>query len=149
MLAGDVMRTGGTNPAWSSWSCQPSTSYRQSRPPACPRSGWITIEVNFPSCWDGVNLDSPDHRSHVAYPTRGACPSSHPVQIPALVLFRNFNQYAGRLNDLSLTSGPPASLHADFVSGWDTDVFDRLIALCGQRDCGHLTAMPETSTGGR
>ena len=24
----------------------------------------------FPQCWDGVNLDSPDHKSHMAYPER-------------------------------------------------------------------------------
>ncbi|MAD83961.1 MAG: hypothetical protein CL912_13445 [Deltaproteobacteria bacterium] len=49
------------------------------------------------SCWDGVNLDSPDHKSHVAYPkngpqqftgtsTGGACPSTHPVKIPQIML---------------------------------------------------------------
>jgi hypothetical protein len=46
-------------------------------------------------CWDGVNLDSPDHKSHIAYPTAGpasfhtdggACPASHPVKIPQLML---------------------------------------------------------------
>lgn len=46
-------------------------------------------------CWDGKNLDSPDHKTHVAYPTNGpasfdtdggACPSSHPVKIPQLML---------------------------------------------------------------
>lgn len=41
-------------------------------------------------CWDGVNLDSPDHKSHVAYPVGGTfetgapCPSTHPVKIPQL-----------------------------------------------------------------
>jgi Domain of unknown function (DUF1996) len=25
----------------------------------------IRAEVYFPSCWDGVNIDSPDHQSHV------------------------------------------------------------------------------------
>jgi hypothetical protein len=49
------------------------------------------------SCWDGVNLDSPDHKSHVAYPKQGAasfsgtsvggdCPSTHPVKIPQVML---------------------------------------------------------------
>lgn len=42
------------------------------------------------SCWDGVNLDSPDHASHVSYPESGTfeeggpCPSTHPVKIPQL-----------------------------------------------------------------
>jgi hypothetical protein len=43
------------------------------------------------SCWDGKNLDSPDHKSHVAYPesgtfeTGGTCPKSHPVKIPQIL----------------------------------------------------------------
>lgn len=45
----------------------------------CP-SG-LRLQIVFPSCWDGVNLDSPDHRSHMSYPDRvdnGKCPPSHP-----------------------------------------------------------------------
>jgi len=42
-------------------------------------------------CWDGKNLDSPDHQSHVAYGQGsganggGACPSSHPVKLPQIM----------------------------------------------------------------
>jgi hypothetical protein len=41
-------------------------------------------------CWDGVNFDSPDHKSHVEYPVNGSfvtsshCPSTHPVRLPQL-----------------------------------------------------------------
>ena len=50
----------------------------------------LMVNVRFPTCWDGVNLDSPDHMSHVAYPSSGTfesngpCPESHPVKIPQL-----------------------------------------------------------------
>lgn len=43
------------------------------------------------SCWDGVNIDSDDHKSHVAYPsngtfeTTGTCPDSHPVRLPQVM----------------------------------------------------------------
>ncbi|OJT05575.1 hypothetical protein TRAPUB_3588 [Trametes pubescens] len=44
--------------------------------------------VFFPSCWDGVNLDSADHKSHMAYPIQnynsGDCPASHPVHLVSL-----------------------------------------------------------------
>lgn len=46
--------------------------------------------IRFPTCWDGVNLDSANHMSHVAYPTSGTfetggpCPPTHPVRIPQL-----------------------------------------------------------------
>lgn len=32
-------------------------------------AGGIRSTITFPTCWDGVNLDSPDHQSHVAYAT--------------------------------------------------------------------------------
>ncbi|KAI0885137.1 uncharacterized protein GGS22DRAFT_162871 [Annulohypoxylon maeteangense] len=51
-------------------------------------SGGIRTTITFPTCWDGVNVDSPDHKSHVAYPetgtfeSSGPCPASHPVKLP-------------------------------------------------------------------
>lgn len=42
--------------------------------------------LRFPTCWDGKNLDSPDHMSHMSYPETGTfesggpCPASHPVR---------------------------------------------------------------------
>jgi hypothetical protein len=52
--------------------------------------------ANVESCWDGKNLDPPDHKSHMAYATgangisRGSgatkCPASHPVRVPQLML---------------------------------------------------------------
>jgi hypothetical protein len=53
--------------------------------------GGIRTTITFPTCWDGVNTDSPDHKSHVAYPSSGtfenggACPASHPVKLPQLM----------------------------------------------------------------
>lgn len=46
----------------------------------------MRAQIVFPSCWDGVNLDSEDHKSHMSYPVGGApdsgdCPSSHPVKV--------------------------------------------------------------------
>ncbi len=47
----------------------------------CPYG--LRINNFFPTCWDGVNLDSADHKSHVAYPATGTfeteweCPSTY------------------------------------------------------------------------
>jgi hypothetical protein len=54
----------------------------------CP--GGIRATVIFPSCWNGKDLDSPDHKSHVAYSNGGGlgspnCPSTHPVAIPQVM----------------------------------------------------------------
>lgn len=103
----------------------------------------------FPSCWDGVNLDSPDHLSHMTYvydggPNAGKCPSSHPVQVPELkyeALFR-INPFKAKMRDAKgreatsadfvLSNGDPtgASMHSDFLSGWDEDVMARALKDC-------------------
>lgn len=46
---------------------EPETLNFPNRP--CPVG--IMVNQRFPTCWDGVNLDSPDHMSHMAYPESG------------------------------------------------------------------------------
>jgi hypothetical protein len=58
--------------------------------PSKPCPGGIRMTIIFPSCWDGKNLDSPDHKSHVAYAPGAAlagdkCPTTHPVRIPQVM----------------------------------------------------------------
>jgi hypothetical protein len=66
--------------------------------PDRPCPGGIRATVIFPSCWDGVHLDSPDHRAHVAYGpgisiggnetsalAGSKCPDTHPVRIPQVM----------------------------------------------------------------
>ncbi|KAK4966056.1 hypothetical protein LTR66_012068, partial [Elasticomyces elasticus] len=46
----------------------------------------LRAQIQFQSCWDGVNLYKAD-QSHVAYLSRidnGVCPSTHPVLLPHL-----------------------------------------------------------------
>lgn len=49
----------------------------------CPDG--VRAQAVFPSCWDGVNLDSADHKSHMSYPVQavdsGDCPASHPKKV--------------------------------------------------------------------
>ena len=76
----------------------------------------------------GSNLDSADHQSHVAYPVRGRCPSTHPVRA------------AGDLADLplpddgrprpTLASGGQFSGHADFFNAWNQNELQRLVDAC-------------------
>jgi hypothetical protein len=48
----------------------------------------VVLRNNAPECWDGVHLDSANHRSHMAYSSYGngygyqQCPSTHPFVIP-------------------------------------------------------------------
>ena len=54
-------------------------------------------------CWDGKNLDSPDHSSHVTYSGGyasggGACPSAFPVKLPQIMyeVMWNITQFADK-----------------------------------------------------
>lgn len=67
----------------------PSVSICISACPPRPCTGFPLTSEN--SCWDGKNLDSPNHKDHVAHPVtgptsfavvNGKCPESHPVKIP-------------------------------------------------------------------
>jgi hypothetical protein len=47
----------------------------------------IRLELMFPSCWNGKDTDSTDHKSHMAYPDlviNGNCPDGFPVTTPGL-----------------------------------------------------------------
>ena len=76
----------------------------------CPDG--LRAEVFFPSCWDGKNVDSQDHRSHMAYPStmdNGDCPASHPVRLPSLFFetIWNVNAVAGMGGRLVFSNGDP------------------------------------------
>ncbi|OCL07621.1 hypothetical protein AOQ84DRAFT_377513 [Glonium stellatum] len=96
----------------------------------------IRQTIIFPACWDGKNLDSPDHQSHVAYSGSGAtgggsCPSTHPVKLPQVMyeLMWNVSSFMDKSiwptdgsNPFmySMNIGGPAA-HGDYVFGWQGD----------------------------
>ncbi len=100
------------------------------------------FEIEFPQCWDGRNLDSPDHKSHMRYAS-GGCPASHPVAMPEItyaVMFRVPSTGVGtlRLSSDQPNAAPGTSGHADWWDGWDQPRVQHLITNCHnqRRDCG-------------
>ena len=95
------------------------------------------IIVSFPPCWDGVNLDSPDHISHMSFRRGSGCPASHPVQVPKVTeVFR----YPVNISGFQLSSGPFSTGHADFWNTWNQFEFEGLVNRClnGGLDCGRI-----------
>jgi hypothetical protein len=119
VIAGDAYARTAQSRRVTSWSCAVTPAARSSAIPSCPgtRYGALRLQVSFPDCWDGKRLDSADHKSHMAYSSRGACPRSHPVAVPALSLVVHYPVPGGR--DAELASGGQFSGHADFVNAWD------------------------------
>ena len=65
------------------WECGDS-SFNWDFPANCPAGTQLNIRMQAPSCWDGIHLDTPDHKSHMAYPVLGICPNDHPVAVPMI-----------------------------------------------------------------
>jgi hypothetical protein len=131
------------------WTCW-MRSGRFSSIPSCPskplgfdgRKSYLTLHVVFPDCWDGVHLDSKDHKSHMAYSDYGTCPASHPVQVPGLQFVIEYPILGGP--GVSLSSGSPYSAHGDFMNGWNQATLARIVARCtapsAKTDCAEPTA---------
>ncbi len=112
----------------------------------CPAGNQLGALIEAPECWDGKNLDSPDHRSHVAYASYGTwgylkCPTTHPYNIPTFTLGAWYTVAAGDNTTLwSLSSdhmapGQPKghTFHADFFMAWDPTVHDMWWQNCINR----------------
>jgi hypothetical protein len=108
----------------------------------------VKMELSFPNCWDGINLDSPDHRSHVRHSRQFAgnkCGASHPVQLPEITLNISYKLPAGVTSDtLRLASDLYDSalpggytLHGDVWVHWDEVIRDQWMNTCiwASKDC--------------
>jgi hypothetical protein len=107
----------------------------------------LSAVITTPICWDGVNLDSPDHRSHLADMRRDAstdweskCPDTHPWIIPQFTMGVSYSIEAGDdpqlwhlSSDHMMPAGlrrPGASFHSDYFEGWEDGIRLRWEAAC-------------------
>lgn len=145
VIAGDMRSSSAQEHAY--WDCHDDYIGHPGSIPQCSGAGdALNMVIEFPQCWDGVNLDSADHRAHMAYPKGGNCPSTHPVAIPQVsfnVLYPIADVKGWRLSsDMYETSKPGGfSAHGDWFEGWDPDVSKTFVTNCVAKgvDChSHL-----------
>jgi Domain of unknown function (DUF1996) len=131
MIAGNSKATAPQSPGIAYWNCGAEGGVPPSAEvPTCPndRTASLRLHVTFPNCWDGANLDAPDHQSHMAYSRRGICPAGHPVPLPAISLIYRYPAAGGV--GVTLASGGVYSAHADFINAWDQGTLESLVQTC-------------------
>lgn len=109
----------------------------------CAGASHIYARIESPDCWDGVNLDSTDHQSHLAYAFwdgrtgKQACPKTHRVTIPQLTLTMIYAVLPGDTPETWIFSsdvqaGKPAgtTFHADYMEAWEPEA-----RLVWERNC--------------
>jgi hypothetical protein len=137
-LTGDAKPTSrGPANARATWTCSGFTDRLADKYPICPPGQQVERVQDFPGCWDGKNIDSTNHRTHVAFAdkTSGACPAGF-VAIPQLRITLAYNiptdvqkrgQYA--LDSFPEENHNPFSDHNDFLNV-NSDRQMRKIAAC-------------------
>jgi hypothetical protein len=110
----------------------------------CPKGARLGAVIVGPNCWNGKELDTPDHRSHMAYQyydgVRNApvCPQTHPYLLP---FFEAAAWYTtdGTASEWFFSSDrmpgmadqpPGATFHADWFGAWEDNIQDLWTANC-------------------
>ncbi|MCX4529379.1 DUF1996 domain-containing protein [Streptomyces sp. NBC_01551] len=129
IITGDAKAfTNGPGNANASWSCTGFENRQlKDKYPVCPKGSDVVRTFKFQSCWDGKNVDSANHRTHVAFANgNGSCPNGFKA-IPQLVQRIVYSVPAG--SKFAVDSFPeqlhkPVTDHGDFINVMS----DRLMA---------------------
>ncbi|WP_260483087.1 DUF1996 domain-containing protein [Sphingomicrobium flavum] len=165
MIAGSAMGQPGMEQDSSivRWHCQSWESSDATNPrwstsiPECAAPDRLRMDIFFPSCWNGTDLDSADHKSHLAYPvsagSQTVCPSSHPVPIIRVSFHYSFGvlpdvfdpatqtsrgwRLASDHYEVSVSTPGGMSLHGDWFNAWHPDALEAVLEGCikSELDC--------------
>ncbi|WP_240982431.1 DUF1996 domain-containing protein [Streptomyces sp. S3(2020)] len=151
IITGDAKAfVNGTTNANASWSCTGFEDRQlKDKYPVCPQGSDVVRTFKFQSCWDGRNIDSANHRTHVAFAQAdGACPAGFEA-IPQLVQRIVYDVDAPSLQDGGRTSPlfavdafpeqlhKPVTDHGDFINVFDEGLMNEMVGCINEgRQCG-------------
>ncbi|MFI2631657.1 DUF1996 domain-containing protein [Streptomyces collinus] len=149
IITGDAKSfTNGLNNANTSWSCtgfedrQVTDKY-----PLCPEGSSVVRTSNFQSCWDGQNIDSANHRTHVDFVEADGTCSNGFQAIPQLQVRLVYDVQAPQINDGQVQNAFavdsfPEQLHKaitdhnDFINFFDENVMNEMVQCINNgEDC--------------
>ena len=113
----------------------------------CPQGSQVVRTSNFQSCWDGQNIDSANHRDHVAFVQQdGSCANGFKA-IPQLQIRLVYDVPAptvenGQVKGPYAVDGFPEQLHKpitdhnDFINVMDENLMNKVVqCINGGQDC--------------
>jgi hypothetical protein len=136
VLYGDA-KAGQNGPknAKPSWTCTGfEDKVLMDKYPICPQGSKVKRIHDFPSCWDGKNIDSEKHREHIVFPdANGKCAKGFKA-VPQLRISLTYNipqdvQKAGRylVDSFPEEEHNPITDHDDFANVMSQKIMNRLV----------------------
>lgn len=151
IITGDAKSfVNGPANANASWSCTGFEDRQlKDKYPLCPEGSDVVRSFAFQSCWDGRNIDSANHRTHMAFTdAEGNCPAGF-QPIPQLVQRIVYDVDAPSLEDggktvplFAVDSFPeqlhkPITDHGDFINVFEEDLMNEMVDCINEgRTCG-------------
>jgi hypothetical protein len=145
ILSGDAKQsTNGPANARAAWTCTGLENRLLDKYPICPQGSFVERIHDFPSCWDGKNLDSANHRTHVVFPDKntGACPAGFKA-IPQLRITLTYDiprqvqingQY--KVDAFAQEAHNPLSDHDDFENVMSDKLMSQVVACVNGNRAG-------------
>lgn len=135
VLTGDAKQsTNGPANARAAWTCTGFEDRLIDKYPICPEGSQVARIHDFPSCWDGKNIDSANHRTHIVFPdANGTCGRGF-VAVPQLRVTLTYDiprevQLAGqyKVDSFPEEDHNPLSDHDDFANVMSQRIMARLV----------------------
>lgn len=163
IITGDAKAfTNGTANANAHWSCTGFEDKVQltDKYPICPQGSSVVRTFAFQSCWDGQNIDSANHRTHVAFAgTDGNCSGGFKA-IPQLTMRLVYDVPAPTIENDQVKNpyavdGFPEQLHKaitdhdDFINVFDASLMREMVdCINAGRQCGDVGGGAGDGAGG-